>query len=78
MLDKKLRAGGGGAVAGGHERIPGVQLKVGTALHDPKASGELRHLLVSLTGSRGRRDAGAPAWHRSKWARSGLAESNRA
>ena len=62
MLDKKLRQAASALWLADMSEFQGVQVKVGTALHDPKASSELRHLLVSLTGSRepasARRSAG--------------------
>jgi hypothetical protein len=63
MLDKKIRQAASALWLADMSDFQGVQLKVGTALHDPRTSSELRHLLVSLTGSRepGRRATSAAA-----------------
>ena len=52
MLDKKIRQAVSALWLADMSDFQGVLLKVGSSLHDTKATGELRHLLVGLTGSR--------------------------
>src|SRR3954469_4548650 len=62
MLDKKIRQAVAALWLADVSDFEGVQLKVSPALNDPVAATELRHLLVSLTGTReaaGRRAQGA-------------------
>jgi hypothetical protein len=50
LLDKKVRKAAEVSWAADVSVFKGVQLRVAESLHDSRATSELRHLLVSLTG----------------------------